>query len=205
MALDCPDIEQLINEIRAERHWREDGAGNIEQFLDHIAKQLSSWAQRMIKLCKEKKYDDHEKVIKEIVELRIHIDNIFPKSVDTFVIDVFDAEPYRVITEHYFSPQPFYPNDNFTSLRKHVKFTIFVGNQVIRRFFLESSQNERLHYVLGSSSADYSFHRQHIPYLAIRPTYIQLKNDVIEDLTEGSSCIISSYARREIVPVDRYN
>ncbi|KAG4070848.1 hypothetical protein HA402_011074 [Bradysia odoriphaga] len=204
MALDCPDIEKLIDEIRSERHWREDGAGNIEQFLDHIAKQLSSWAQRMIKLCNEKKYDDHEKVVKEIVELRIHIDNVFPKDVDTFVIDVFAVGPYRVITEQYFSPQPFYPNDDFTSLRKHVKFTVFVANQVIRRYFLESTEYERLHYVLGSSSSDYSLHRQHIPYCAIRPTYVEMKNDVIEDLTRGGSCIISSYAVREIVPGDRY-
>ncbi|XP_037031172.1 uncharacterized protein LOC119070796 isoform X2 [Bradysia coprophila] len=205
MALDGPDIEQLINEIRAERRWRDDGAGNNKEFWDHIEKELSSWTQRMIKLCNEKKYDDHEKVIKEIVELRNHIDNIFPKSVDTFVIDAFDVGPHRVIAEHYYSPQPFYPNDNFTSLRKHVKFTIFVGNQVIRRFFLESSHYERLNYVLGSSSVDYRQHRQHSHYMDIRPTYIEMKNDVIKDLTEGSSCIISSYARREIVPVDRYN
>lgn len=126
--------------------------------------------------------------------------------VDTFVIDVFEVGPHLVIAEHYYSPQPFYPNDTFTSLRKHVKFTIFVAKkQVIRRYFLESSEYERLHYVLGSSSADYSTHRQHCMYMAIRPTYIQLKNDVIEDLTVGSTGLIASYyGKRDDIPVDRF-
>lgn len=90
MALGCSDIEKLINEIRLERHWIEDG--KTEQFLAQMKWKWFSWEQQLIKLCYEKKYDDHEKVIKEIVELKAHIDDIFPKVCTNQINEVIENE-----------------------------------------------------------------------------------------------------------------
>lgn len=120
------------------------------------------------------------------------------QNVDAFLIDVFQVGPHTVKTEHYFSPQPFYPSATFTSLRKHVKFTVYAADQVIRRYFLESSEYCALNYVLGSSSADYKLHRQLDNYGTGRPTYMRMKNVVVEDLTVGVGCITSSYGEHSI-------
>lgn len=79
MALECSDVEKCIREIRLERHWKEDGVGKAEEFLNHIKQRFFDWADQMIKLCNENKYEEHEKIVKEIVELRTYLDNIFPK------------------------------------------------------------------------------------------------------------------------------
>lgn len=79
MSAECPNVEQFINEIQLERHWKEDGASNVEEFLDHIKKKLCDWTQQMTSLINAEKYDDHQQIVKEIVELRSHLDNIFPK------------------------------------------------------------------------------------------------------------------------------
>lgn len=75
---------------------------------------------------------------------------------------------------------------------KHVRFSVYRGDELIMRYFLESTQMDEMYFVLGSMSLDYRHHSQIEPYGPIPPKYKQMKNTVIRDLTVGIAPLLSS-------------
>lgn len=73
------NTEAFIREIRLEKRWKDDGIGRVEEFSEYIKNKFSEWTQILTDLSDQEKYDDQSLVLKEISELRNHLDNIFPK------------------------------------------------------------------------------------------------------------------------------
>jgi hypothetical protein len=101
----------------------------------------------------------------------------------SFVRDIFKAGNLVVSCVEYFQPMKFYPNSSFVF--KHMVFLVFQDNEIILRYYLESTNFFELYYVLCSMSSNNMVHRQIKPFGSIKPKYVDLKLVIIGDLAHG--------------------
>ncbi len=108
----------------------------------------------------------------------------FQKKI-SFTRDIFRLHNLAVSCVEYIEPLKFYPSSNF--VYKHMAFIVFQDNQIILRYYLESTHIFDLYYVLCSMSADMLVHRQVKQYGNIRPKYSDIKRMIIHDLSSGKN------------------
>ncbi len=152
-----------------------------EDLMRDLAPKFQRWAALMTDLSAVGQHAEADRIATAIIEMRNAIDPaFFPRnSPDAFVRDRFPAGPYRVDAAQFFEPVRYYPDDD--RIMKLYRFSVYMGETVVARYYLERSTLAEDYYVLGYT--DHAvFHRQVKPYGPHLPSYAELKTSVLADL-----------------------
>lgn len=105
--------------------------------------------------------------------------------------DIFKAQNLIVSAVDYYEPVAFYQSSASSIVNKNIGFFVFFDNQLILRYFLESSVvGGMLYYALCSMSINNQTHRVIKAFSNKKPKYEELRNFVINDLVSGAQALI---------------
>ncbi len=175
--VDAARIQAALDQIEAGK--RTSGA-TADAVIAQLTPQFESWGALMTELTSAGQHDDADRVAQAIVAMRNAIDpTLFPRNApDAFLRDRFVVDGHRIDAVQFFEPVRYYPND--PSIMKLYRFSVYSGENVVVRFYLEHSNIAGDYYVLGR--AEPSGHRQVQPYGPRVPTYAEMRSAVLADL-----------------------
>jgi hypothetical protein len=181
--VDQATVQAVLKEIAGARSWKTKVSQPTPEFLEAVAPQFEHWRGVLTSLSAAAQHDEADRICAAIVELRDHWGTaIFPSDkFNAFGRDRFEMGAFRVDAAQFFEPMSFHVGDD--SIKKLLRFSVYQGEQVVKRYYLERSQmTDQPYYVLGRSDVATGKHQQVQPYGAQAPSYWTLKERMIADL-----------------------
>ncbi|HZP67631.1 MAG TPA: hypothetical protein VFB32_15115 [Rudaea sp.] len=184
--VDAASIDAALAEIHDVDHWKQNpGAGDAD---DPLAQAFIRWTKLLTELSRSGQHEAADRICAAIVELhdRLPQDKVIAPShtaANAFVRDRFRVGERHVDAAQFFAPEPYYPND--PSLTKLFRFSVYEGDKVVLRYYLEHSRfGDDDYYVLGKADPATRAHYQVQPYGAKAPSYWTLLDRVLADMSD---------------------
>lgn len=190
--IDVDFILNTIDEVRKDWSQQSNSTATIDhEFIEALDELFNSCKQALIRLSishtdnNGQMNEDQlnaERIVSKLKELRHSLGDRYPKNLDCFPRDAFDIGSYHVEAVEFFYPVPFYVN--IGSLVKLYRWSVYNSlGTLVCNYHLERSQpaSNDLYYCLGKFYPH--SHAQLKSYESTPPSYNQMKNHIIEDLT----------------------
>jgi len=177
---DLPPLEKVLKEVEAAKALKKKYKKSSEAFDKEALPKLKRWSDLIFGYTHAGKKEAADKLSAALVALRNHWGKkLFPpEKFDAFGRDRFRVGPAWVCAAQYFEPVRYYKND--PRILKYYRFSVYLRKNVVARYFLERSNLKGPHFVLGMQSG--AKHKQVKTYGAKKPTYWELKKEVMADV-----------------------
>lgn len=179
-------VDAVLAEIKHEETWRERVDSPTPEFRDAVVQNFSRWQELLTRLSEERRHDEADRIVGALIALRAAWgDKLVPLDrYDAFIRDRFLVGVRQIDAAQFFAPTPLYAGDRNNV--KLLRFSVYEGDRVVARYYLEQNDADGKVNVLTYKSID-GKHRQVQPYGATSPSYWELKRRVISDLRESSA------------------
>ncbi len=178
-------VDAVLAEIKTEERWRERVATPTPEFRDAVVQNFSRWQELLTRLSGERRHDEADRIVQALIALRAAWgDKLVPLDrYDAFIRDRFLVGTHQIDAAQFFAPTPLYSGER--GGMKLLRFSVYEGDRVVARYYLERSDVAGKLNVLTCKSID-GKHRQVQPYGNTAPSYWELKRRVISDLRDSS-------------------
>jgi hypothetical protein len=175
---DVKDVASVLAEIQAARNLP--AQTPKAQLAEAMGVKFGHWGRVMSTLSAEGRDADADRVAQALVDLRNAWGKQAMGEVDSFARDSFQIGPYVVRAAQFFEPTPMDPGSSGPQIDKLYRFSVYEGQAVVFRYYLEYSNIMGAYYVLTRQRG--GEHAEIQPYGERAPAYRAMRDRVIADM-----------------------